>query len=154
HRCKTDLELAKLISNIKSDVIIDCGGYDNDLNSIAISAADIVIVPAKESALELNGLKKFNSILQRISKKSHRQITGFVFPCRNHHAKKKFPLIERTCELNSNLQLICSPVAQRAAIDDAAWLGCSLAEIDAQEPGAKEFEQLSKQLEVITNGKV
>lgn len=47
------------------DLIIDSGGYDNDLNRFALVASDLVITPVSPSQIEIFGLEKFSQIVEK-----------------------------------------------------------------------------------------
>ncbi len=61
-------DLKNLINNNTGLLIIDAGGYDSDINRVAISGADILITPVSDSGIELVGLLAFRQILRDIRK--------------------------------------------------------------------------------------
>lgn len=61
-------ELKTLINNNQELLIIDAGGYDSDINRVAISGADVVITPVSDSGIELVGLLAFRGILRDVRK--------------------------------------------------------------------------------------
>lgn len=61
-------DLKELINNNTGLLIIDAGGYDSDINRVAISGADILITPVSDSGIELVGLLAFRQILRDIRK--------------------------------------------------------------------------------------
>ncbi len=61
-------ELKDLINNNQDLLIIDAGGYDSDINRVAITGADILITPVSDSGIELVGLLSFRQILRDIRK--------------------------------------------------------------------------------------
>jgi chromosome partitioning protein len=61
-------DLKDLINNNTDLLIIDAGGYDSDINRVAISGADILITPVSDSGIELVGLLAFRQILRDIRK--------------------------------------------------------------------------------------
>lgn len=61
-------DLKNLINNNTGLLIIDAGGYDSDINRVAISGADILITPVSDSGIELVGLLAFRHILRDIRK--------------------------------------------------------------------------------------
>ena len=61
---KTSNELKMCINNNKHLLIVDAGGYDSDLNRIAIAGADMIITPVSDSGIELVGLLNFREIIR------------------------------------------------------------------------------------------
>lgn len=59
-------DLKKLINSNKSLLVIDVGGYDSDINRLAISGADLLITPVSDSGVELIGLLAFRKTLRDI----------------------------------------------------------------------------------------
>jgi len=63
-------ELISLLENYDEDiVIVDIGGFDNDINRTAISYADKILVPISNSVTEVLGFKTFEAILEDITTK-------------------------------------------------------------------------------------
>jgi chromosome partitioning protein len=58
-------ELEKVLRELGGrDLIIDSGGYDNDLNRYALLVSDLVITPVAPSQIEVFGLLKFAEIVR------------------------------------------------------------------------------------------
>ena len=60
--------LKTLINDNQNLLLIDAGGYDSDVNRVAISGADLIITPVSDSGIELVGLLAFRGILRDIRK--------------------------------------------------------------------------------------
>ena len=62
-------KLEKFINSIDEEtlVLIDSGGYDADLNRLAIVASDFIITPVSSDYMEIFGLQKFKIILEELS---------------------------------------------------------------------------------------
>jgi chromosome partitioning protein len=120
---KKPRELAELLVKSKDkQVLIDCGGFDSELTSIAIKAADIVLIPSSEGATDLNGLTFFNETLLRLNKK------GYVFPNRVNHNAKHFNHLKAITLKLSQLNLINQPIPSNKAVNDAMMKGKALHE--------------------------
>ena len=52
------------------DIIVDVGGFDSNLNRMAIFISDVIITPAVDRVTEMAGLYKFHQILDDLSKKN------------------------------------------------------------------------------------
>lgn len=61
-------ELKKTINENKNVLLIDVGGFDSDLNRVAILGADLLITPVSDAGIELVGLLAFRNILREIKK--------------------------------------------------------------------------------------
>jgi len=62
-------ELEKVLRELDGqDLIIDSGGYDNDLNRYALLVSDLVITPVAPSQIEVFGLLKFAEIVREALK--------------------------------------------------------------------------------------
>lgn len=59
-------ELIEIFEEYKGYLIIDVGGFDNDINRIALSWADKIVVPISNSVTEVIGYKTFEAILEEI----------------------------------------------------------------------------------------
>lgn len=60
-------ELINICQNHNGNLIIDVGGFDSDINRIALSYADKVIVPISNSVTDVIGFKTFEAILEEIN---------------------------------------------------------------------------------------
>jgi len=64
---KSVKELLDIFKSYKEDVLlVDVGGYDNDLTRTAIKRADKILVPLSDSATEIIGFATFQSILAKL----------------------------------------------------------------------------------------
>lgn len=59
-------ELKSIINDNQKLLIVDVGGFDSDLNRLAILGADILITPVSDSGIELVGLLSFRKIMREI----------------------------------------------------------------------------------------
>ena len=60
--------LMDIMNNHKGIIIIDSGGFDSDLNRVAMLGSDIIITPVSNSLIELYGLEKFKLIIEDLKK--------------------------------------------------------------------------------------
>lgn len=62
-KANSNEELLNLFQNAESDNIdflcVDCGGFDADINRVAISLSDEIITPVSTRPIEIFGLGKF-----------------------------------------------------------------------------------------------
>ena len=64
-------DLKAIINSNKDVLLIDVGGFDSDLNRIAMLGADLIVTPVSDSGIELVGLLAFRCILRDI--REHRK---------------------------------------------------------------------------------
>ncbi|MDQ7067768.1 MAG: ParA family protein [Sulfurimonas sp.] len=65
---KTAAALIDILTTSLADIfIIDIGGFDSDINRIAISHSDKVLIPVSDSLTEVLGFKTFEGILEEIN---------------------------------------------------------------------------------------
>ena len=59
-------ELIELFENTSGYIIVDIGGFDSDINRIALNYANKVIVPISNSVTDVIGFKTFEAILEEL----------------------------------------------------------------------------------------
>lgn len=71
HTADTVDELQEIVKQYDGEraLIIDSGGYDNEINRTSLALADIIITPVGPAQIELFGLKKFSTILESVTSK-------------------------------------------------------------------------------------
>ncbi|WP_149983316.1 ParA family protein [Pseudoalteromonas rhizosphaerae] len=94
-------------------ILVDCGGFDSELNRIAIAASDMTIVPANDDINEVVGLKRFNKTLEQISNDMGEKITGHVMFTRVHPSRKKFTDVESFINNSDNLARLQTVIPTR-----------------------------------------
>lgn len=108
-------ELYDLIEETKKEpIIIDVGGFDSDLNRMAIYAADMVITPASDKITELAGLKKFEEIIQEISLHTDSKIEPYILINNVNPNAKNFSLVDDIIRESSIFQKLSTIVFHRA----------------------------------------
>lgn len=128
--CENKRELIEVLqkSGEGKTVLIDCGGFDSELNRLAIAAADLVIVPANDDTTELIGLRHFNTVLGSISQEMNTHITGCVLFNRVHPSRTKFDSIESFLDNAVHLKRMNSVIPRLQAYPDAIGLGLGVTE--------------------------
>jgi chromosome partitioning protein len=145
-------ELKSLINNNKNLLVIDAGGYDSDVNRVAISGADFIITPVSDSGIELVGLLSFRGILRDIRK--HRpDLTANVLLNKIHARAGNSSLNEIHSFIDSNPEFnkLNSILRDRTDYKRAFDSGKSVIEFNFNDKAVKEMNDLIK--EVISNGK-
>ena len=149
--CQNNSELlSQFKSNLESDILIDCGGFDSQATRTAMAAADIILTPCNGDPSELIGLMRFNNVLEEISQNTGEGLTGWVLINRVHPLTKDHKEIENFVSGAKNLKLLKSIIPARKAVVRATKIGCGIVEIKSENKAIlnaqKEFRALSKEI--------
>lgn len=116
-------ELIELFEDHHGYLIVDVGGFDSDINRIALSYADKVIVPISNSITDVLGFKTFEAILEEIDLK------GSIHLLLNnvHPLCKNFKDIEEVITYNlSHTKLLKTVIRNRKIYKDSLLTGQSV----------------------------
>ena len=125
-------------------VLIDCGGFDSDVNRLAVAAADLVIVPANDDTTELIGLRHFNQVLEELSKEMDSHITGHVLFNRVHPNRRKFEDVEDFLSNADHMTRLDTIIPRRKQYPSALAYGLGVTEHKATKysDAAREMNRL------------
>lgn len=157
----TDDERSKLeefINAIDNDtlVIIDSGGYDADLNRLAIIASDLVITPVSSDYMEIFGLQKFKTILEELSIIKGEIVQVHVLLNKIDPKLKDFTDIVDFINDIENFKLLDTIIRFRADYKHSIGYGFSVKELDKNSKASQEISLFIKEIEKIAglkNGK-
>ena len=157
----TDDERSKLeefINSIEDDtlVIIDSGGYDADLNRLAIIASDFVITPVSSDYMEIFGLQKFKTILEELSIIKGETVKVNVLLNKIDPKLKDFSDIIEFIGETKNFKLMDTVIRFRSDYKHSIGYGFSVKELDKTSKATDELKQLIKEIEKkagLKNGK-
>ena len=101
-------EFKELVKDYKSNkenmIIIDSGGYDSEINRLALISADIIITPVGASQIELFGLQKFRNILNDASDATGTNVkTHVLINNVDSRSKKKISELREYIEKNEKV---------------------------------------------------
>lgn len=118
---ETSSELIELFESYKGHLVVDVGGFDNDINRVAMSWADKIIVPISASVTEVLGFKTFEGILQEIQ-------NPFISVLLNniHPLTKNFDVITKAISSNERVTLLKSIIRNRKAYKNTLGVGKSV----------------------------
>jgi len=148
----TDHERTKLenfINSIDDDtlVIIDSGGYDADLNRLAIIASDFVITPVSSDYMEIFGLQKFKNILEELSDiKGETVIVNVLLNKIDPKLKDFSDIVDFISEIK-NFQLMDTVIRFRSDYKHSIGYGFSVKELDSKSKASEEINELLKEIE-------
>lgn len=141
----------ELISTLKQStagklILIDCGGFDSELNRIAIAAADLIMVPANDDLSELIGLRRFDGILDEIGNAMGKNITARVVFNRAHPNRKNFDNAEDFINQSKHLSRLRSVICSRKIYPDCISKG-----VGVLSRTATEYSDAGKEMAALVN---
>ena len=148
----TDHERSKLqdfINSIDDDtlVIIDSGGYDADLNRLAIIASDFVITPVSSDYMEIFGLQKFRTILEELSIIKGETVKVHVLLNKIDPKLKDFSDIIEFIQEIKHFKLLNTVIRFRSDYKHSIGYGFSVKELDKKSKASAEITELIKEIE-------
>jgi chromosome partitioning protein len=147
---ETQKELMNAIDDTDGILLIDSGGFDSDLNRIAILGADIIVTPLSNNLIEIYGLEAFKKILldlkgARPDIKSHILLNNV-----NPQTTKSIEELKEYVKSNSQFFSMFETVLRRRVDFAKSFeLGKSVVEIDSFSKASKELNALVSEIEEI-----
>ena len=151
----TQNELINFLKQTDDLVLIDSGGFDSDLNRIAIIGADLIITPLSNNLIEIYGLEAFKKILKELKElepniKSHVLLNNV-----NPQAKKSIKELQEYIKSNNEyFELFDTVFRRRADFAKSFEEGKSVIEIDKKSKASKELKNLIKEIKRVLNGQI
>ena len=150
---KTMQDLIKLrnynIKNAGTDkekiFIIDVGGFDSDVNRVAIAIADLIIVPANDKTNDIIGLHQFKQIIEEIEESTNLELQPMLLINNVSPMTKDFISLETFVENNKNFKLMKSILRTRADYYKALETGTGITELKDSK-AKKEFKKFIKEV--------
>ncbi|CAM3185762.1 ParA family protein [Moritella viscosa] len=157
---KLDVEYPKdkkeLIKALKKStknnyIVVDCGGYDSELNRVVIAAADLIISPCKNSTLEHSSLIEFHSVIAAVSVKVKRKINVHILRNRIHPSTTNFEDFEYISTEFEHFKLLNTVIRQRVDFEKAIESGASVTELKAYKhnKSTKEIKALVAEIKTL-----
>ncbi|PSW53051.1 ParA family protein [Photobacterium leiognathi] len=150
HRCESRDQLIKLLkqSDQGKTILIDCGGFDSDINRLAVAASDLVIVPANDDVTELIGLRHFNQVLTELSAEMGQHITAHVLFNRVHPNRKKFDDVDAFLSHSDHMRRLNSIIPTRKDFKTATAMGLGVSECKQTKysDACREIKQLGDEI--------
>lgn len=117
---QTAVELLEIFENYEGYLIVDLGGFDSDINRIAMSKADKILVPISSSVTEVIGFQTFKAILEDIETKEINIVLNNIHPL-----QKDFNDIEDVVT-GQNMKLLKTVIRSRKIYKDSLGFGKSV----------------------------
>lgn len=138
-------------------LVVDSGGYDSDINRIALINADLIVTPVSISQIELFGLQKYRDMLEVASEATGTRFKTNVL-LNNIDSRSKGRLEELKEYIKTNKEsfsLLNTVVHSRADFRNSYGDGKTVEEFNKSGVAAKEIKALSKEInKLIKNYKI
>lgn len=147
---ETPEEIKEILENITYDkIIIDSGGYDNDLNRFALLISDIVITPVSPSQIEVFGLLKFVEIVEEAKKYNSSLKVHVLINNADPRSSGENRKLQQFIEENSDFELLKTKLYRRADYRRAYSEGLSVCEYNPGGKACKEIRALITEISVL-----
>ena len=142
-------------ANKENMIVIDSGGYDSEINRLALISADIIITPVGASQIELFGLQKFRNILNDASDATGTNVkTHVLINNVDSRSKKKISELREYIEKNEKyFNLLDSVIHSRVDFKNAYGDGLTVKELDKESKATQEIKSLTKEIDNIIKNK-
>ncbi len=120
-------ELQLLVESIAKDevLIIDEGGFNADLNTLAMSLADVVVTPLRDSIMDIMGLKVFEKVIDDAGNPKTKLLLNMIHPL-----QKDFSPFEDAVKSKLNLEILKTKFLQSSWFDIAHNQGKGVSEMN------------------------
>jgi chromosome partitioning protein len=143
-------ELEKVLRELGGqDLIIDSGGYDNDLNRYALLVSDLVITPVAPSQIEVFGLLKFAEIVREALKINPNLRVYVLINNADPRSSRENRELERFIESEENFNLFKTKLYRRADYRRAYSEGLSVCEYNPGGKACREVRALVSELNAL-----
>lgn len=122
-------ELELLLESVAEDevIIIDEGGFDSDLNRIAMYKSDLIVTPLQDSIMDILGLKRFESVLDELGNPKAKVLLNMVSPLAHD-----FSVFEKTIHDNLALEILTTKIVRSNWFDIAHRQGKGVVELSTR----------------------
>jgi chromosome partitioning protein len=136
-------ELRELMKDDTGITLIDVGGFDSDVNRMAMLYSDLIITPVSDSPFELGGLLKFRDIIRDLRVARPDLVATVLLNNIHQFASRSLDEIFEFCRATPEFEIFNTTLRHRSAYKKSINEGRSVAEF---EPFSKAFDEI-KQLE-------
>lgn len=125
--------------------IIDVGGFDSDVNRVAIAIADIIIVPVNDKTNDIIGLHQFKNIIDEIDKATGTILKPKLLINNVSPTTKDFISLDTFANENKNFSIMNSILRTRADYYKTLETGTGITELKNSK-AKEEFKKLIKEI--------
>ncbi|BCD63173.1 chromosome partitioning protein (plasmid) [Nitratiruptor sp. YY08-26] len=146
---KDPKELMRIIDETSEHILIDSGGFDSNLNRIALLGADLIITPVSNNLIEIYGLEAFKNILEELKNikadiKAHVLLNNV-----NPTSSKAIEEMRHYIQKSDYFDMFQSVLRRRVLFSRSFESGQSVIEMDDKSKAAKELSDLIGNIESI-----
>jgi len=146
--------LIKKYKNNKNNLlVIDSGGYDSEINRLALIQSDIIITPVGLSQIEIFGLQLFKKIIQEASSALNKNIKAHIL-LNNVDSRSKKAIKELKDYIKRNdthFKLLDTILHTRTDFKKSYGDGLTVKELNKKSEATKEIKALCKEIKYIIN---
>ena len=140
-------EIKQILKDVDNgSVVIDSGGYDNDLNRFALLISDVVITPVSPSQIEVFGLLKFEEIIKEAKKYNPSLTAHVVINNADSRSSGENRKLQQFVEEDDNFELLKTKVYRRADYRRAYSEGLSVCEYNPEGKACREIKALISEI--------
>jgi len=145
-------DFISFIENWSDDehIIIDVGGFDSNLNRVALYMSDLIITPAVDRVTEMAGLYKFHQIIEELSNKMGTEIIASILLNDVSPSAKDFSIMEELVKNLKYFELMNTVIAHRADFYKSMEEGKGVTEIKKSK-AKDEIKKLIKEIKKRVN---
>jgi chromosome partitioning protein len=125
--------------------IIDVGGFDSDVNRVAIAIADLTIVPANDKTNDIIGLHQFKEIIEEIEEATEIELSPHLLINNVSPSTKDFLSLETFISDNPKYKLMKSTLRTRADYYKSLETGTGITELKSSK-SKEEFQELINEI--------
>lgn len=153
HDSKKLISILREASESNKLVLIDCGGFDSDINRKAIAASDLIIVPANDGPTEVIGLTHFDKTLHQISQEFDVALNAKVLLTRVNPNRKYFDDIESFVDKSEHMTKLSCRLPTRKEYTIAMYEALGVVEHPATKYSiaAREVKALADEVKYLTS---
>lgn len=141
------IEALKKVLKTSAVTIIDVGGFDADINRVAIAAADVIITPVSDSAIELDGLQIFRSKIITKIREIKPDLKATILLNRVHpFAGKSLEELYEYARSRDEFNIFETIIRDRSEFKKSFEVGQGVEEYAPESKATEEINQLIKEL--------
>ena len=149
-QAEDEKSLMQLINNTEGYILIDSGGFDSDLNRIALIGADLIITPLSNNLIEIYGLEAFKKILQELKEADFSTKAYVLLNNVNPSVTKAIKEMQEYIANNSEFFAMFETILRRRSLYTRSFEeGRSVVEMDPKSKAAQELQSLVQEIETI-----